>query len=191
VQVVVIPIFRDSAGRELVDEFIETWRREVEALGIRMRVDWSEGRPGEKFNRWELKGVPLRLEVGPRDVEARQVTMVDRLTREKRPVPAAGIWERLRDELVHFQRALFDRAHEFRAGNTFEVGTLAELLEHFREGTGFVYAPWCESAECEARVKEETGGVTTRNFDPDAEVHGACLVCGRPATRRVAFARAY
>jgi prolyl-tRNA synthetase len=191
VQVVVIPIFRDSAGRELVEEFIETWRREVEALGIRMRVDWSEGRPGEKFNRWELKGVPLRLEVGPRDVEARQVTMVDRLTREKRPVPAAGIWERLRDELVHFQRALFERAREFRASNTFEVETLAELMEHFREGTGFVHAPWCESAECEARVKEETGGVTTRNFDPDAEVHGACLVCGRPATRRAAFARAY
>jgi prolyl-tRNA synthetase len=191
VQVAVVPIFRDAQGRELVDAFIETWRREVEALGIRLKVDWSAGRPGEKFNHWELKGVPLRLEVGPRDVEARQVTMVDRLTREKRPVPAAGIWERLRDELKAFQGRLYQRALDFRAENTYEVTTLAALVAHFRESTGFVWAPWCGSAECEARVKEETGGVTIRNYDPDVKVEGACLVCGRPAAVRAAFARAY
>jgi prolyl-tRNA synthetase len=117
--------------------------------------------------------------------------MVDRLTREKRPVPSLGIWERLRDELVAFQRALFERALAFREANTFEVATLAELIEHFKERTGFVSAPWCGSAECEARVKEETGGVTTRNFDPNATAEGTCLVCGRPAERRVVFARAY
>jgi prolyl-tRNA synthetase len=192
VQVVVVPIFRDAAGRELVDEFIETWRRNVEAEGVRMRIDWADERPGEKFNRWELKGVPIRLEVGPRDVEARQVTMVDRLTRQKRPVPSIALHEVVRDELVRFQRALFERARDFRESNTHEVSTLAELVEHFREGTGFVWAPWDESAECEARVKEATGGVTTRNFDPESRIEGgACLVCGRPATRKVAFARAY
>jgi prolyl-tRNA synthetase len=192
VQVVVVPIYRDAAGRELVADFIETWRRNVEAEGVRLKVDWSEGRPGEKFNHWELKGVPIRLEVGPRDVEARQVTMVDRLNRQKRPVPSIGLHEAVRDELVRFQRALFERARDFRDANTFEVATLAELVEHYREGTGFVWAPWCESAECEARVKEETGGVTTRNFDPDSAVEGAtCLACGRPAARKVVFARAY
>jgi prolyl-tRNA synthetase len=174
-----------------VEAFIETWRRAVEGEGIRLRVDWADERPGEKFNRWELKGVPLRLEVGPRDVDAHQVTVVDRLTREKRPLPARGLQESLRDELARFQRALFERARDFREENTREVATLAELVEHFRGGTGFVMAPWCESAECEARVKEETGGVTTRNFDPDRGAEGSCLVCGRPATRKVAFARAY
>src|SRR5258708_18114081 len=168
IQVIVVPIFRDAAGRALVEAFIERWRRNVEGEGIRLRIDWADERPGEKFNRWELKGVPIRLEVGPRDVEARQVTMVDRLTREKRPVPANALHEVLRDELVRFQRALFERARDFRERNTHAVATLAELVEHFREGTGFVWAPWCGSAECEARVKEETGGVTTRNFDPDA-----------------------
>src|SRR5262249_31289605 len=71
VQVVVVPIFRDAAGRELVEAFVETWRRAVQAEGVRLQVDWADERPGEKFNRWELKGVPIRLEVGPRDVEAR------------------------------------------------------------------------------------------------------------------------
>ena len=75
--------------------------------------------------------------------------------------------------------------------HTYEVSTLAELVAHFKERTGFVWAPWCGSAECEARVKEETGGVTTRNFDPDEKPSGSCLVCGRPALHRVAFARAY
>jgi prolyl-tRNA synthetase len=191
VQVVVVPIFRDAASRERVEAYVETWREQVEAEGVRLRVDWSEGRPGEKFNRWELRGVPLRLEVGPRDVEARQVTLVDRLSREKRVVPAAGIWERLRDELAAYQRAMFERALAFRDANTFEVATLAELVDHFRDGTGFVRAPWCGSAECEARVKDETGGVTTRNFDPDARAEGSCLACGRPAAHLVVFARAY
>ena len=191
VQVVVVPIFRDAAGRERVEAFIETWRERVVAEGVRLKVDWADERPGEKFNRWELKGVPLRLEVGPRDVDAHQVTMVSRLTREKRPVPAAALHEVVRDELVRFQRALFERALAFRQESTFEVATLAELVAHFRERAGFVWAPWCESAECEARVKEETGGVTTRNFDPAASVEGGCLVCGRPAVRKVAFARAY
>ncbi len=191
VQVVVVPIFRDADGRERVASFIEGWRRQVAGAGIRVQVDWSEGRPGEKFNRWELRGVPLRLEVGPRDVEASQVTLVDRLSRQKRPLPAAGLAERLGEELDGYHRALFERALRFRQANTYEFSTLAELVAHFREGTGFAWAPWCESAECEARVKEETGGVTTRNYDPDVEVGGDCLVCGRPARRRVAFARAY
>ena len=191
VQVVVVPIFRDVGGRERVEAFVETWRRQVEGAGIRLRVDWSPDRPGEKFNRWELKGVPIRLEVGPRDVEGHQVTLVDRLTREKRQVPAAGLAERLRDELERFQRDLFRRALDFREANSYELGSLEEVIEHFRERTGFVLAPWCGSAECEERVKEATGGVTIRNYDPDVPAAGTCLACGRPGAWQVTFARAY
>jgi len=165
--------------------------REMRALGIRMKVDWSEGRPGEKFNHWELKGVPLRLAVGPRDIEAREAQLADRLTSEKRQVPIAGLAERVREELAGFQKALFERALEFRDQNTFEHSTLEGLVAHFRERGGFVWAPWCGSDECEARVKEETGGVTTRNFDDREPAAGSCLVCGRPAAHRVAFGRAY
>jgi len=191
IQVAVVPIFRDAESREIVEAFIETWQRAVQTRGIRLRVDWSLDRPGEKFNLWELKGVPLRLDVGPRDVEAQQVTLVDRLTRERRPVPSAALAEQLPVELERFQRDLYQRALDFREENTVEVSTLAELVAHFKERNGIVWAPWCESEECEARVAEETGGVHTRNFDPDAYVEGSCLACGRPARRWVAFARAY
>ena len=141
VQVVVVPIFRSSEDRERVEEFLEPWRREVQAAGVRLQVDWSEGRPGEKFNRWELKGVPLRLEVGPRDVDHRQVTMADRLTRQKTPVRAGELGERLPLELERFQRALFDRALAFREEHSGEVSTLDELVERFKEGNGFYWAP--------------------------------------------------
>jgi len=194
IQVVVVPIYRDAESRNLVEAFIETWQAGVRGMGVRLHVDWREERPGEKFNHWELKGVPLRLEVGPRDVEARQVTIADRLHPDKadrRTMPALALAEQLPHELARFQRELFQRAQEFMAENTFEVSTLAELVEHFKTRTGFVWAPWCGSAECEARVTEETRGVTTRNFDPDAAAEGVCLVDGKPALHRVAFARPY
>ncbi len=188
VQVVIVPIRGDNEG---VADFVNRAERELRAAGIRVVADRRDERPGEKFNHWELKGVPLRLEVGPRDVEAGQVTLVDRLSREKRALPAEGLAPRLSEELDRFQAALYQRALDFMRENTFEVETLDELKAHFATRTGFVWAPWCESGECEARVKEETGGVTTRNFDPHAQVAGTCLVCGRPAVRRVAFARSY
>jgi prolyl-tRNA synthetase len=191
IQVVVVPIFRNREDRERVEAFVEPWRREVEAAGVRLHVDWSEGRPGEKFNRWELKGVPLRLEVGPRDVDHRQVTMVDRLSRQKTPVRANELRERLGIELNSFQQALFQRALAFREEHTGEVSTLDELVSRMKDANGFYWALWCESPECEARVKEETGGATIRVLDPDAEVSGSCLACARPARRRALFARAY
>jgi prolyl-tRNA synthetase len=189
-QVVVVPIFRTDEERARVEAFIETWEKAVRAE-CRLKVDWSDNRPGEKFNNWELKGVPLRLAVGPRDVEAREVQLADRLTGEKRQVPCAGLFEILPHELKKFQNALYQRALDFRAENTFEVATLQQLLDHFKERNGFVWAPWCGSEECEARVKDESGGVSIRNYDPDEKPSGVCLVCGRPAEHRVAFARAY
>lgn len=191
IQVVVVPIFRDTESRDRVAAFIDSWIEKIRGAGIRVHVDWREGRPGEKFNHWELKGVPLRLGVGSRDAAAEQVELADRLTRKKQSVPVAGLEQRLTSELEGFHRAVWQRSLEFRQANTFEVATLAEMVDHFRERNGFVYAPWCEDSECEARVKAETGGATTRNFDPDEKASGTCLVCGRPAVRRVAFAKAY
>jgi prolyl-tRNA synthetase len=192
IQVAVVPIFRDAESRTRVEAFVEPLVAELKAAGVRVRADWRDDtRPGEKYAHWELKGVPIRLEVGPRDVEAGQVVAVDRLSREKRPLPVAGLGERLRTELEAFHSALFERARHFRDEHTVELGTLAELVEHFKTGIGFAWAPWCGEADCEAKVREEAAGVTSRIVQEGVKVEGPCLVCGRPALHRTLWARAY
>jgi len=191
IQVVVVPIFRELEGRAKVEAFINGWSGELKAAGIRFRVDWRDERPGDKYAHWELKGVPLRLNVGARDVDAGQVEMVDRLSRQRVTVPVAGLAARLSDELERFQKQLFDRALKFRQENTFEMGTLAEVVKHFSERGGFVWVPWSGDVECEERIKVETGGVTIRSIDEEAKPSGSCLVCGRPAKHRVALGKAY
>ncbi|TMB88441.1 MAG: proline--tRNA ligase [Chloroflexi bacterium] len=191
IQVVIVPIFRDAENRAKVEAFIGGWAGELKAAGIRSRVDWRDERPGDKYAHWEMKGVPLRLNVGARDADAGQVELVDRLTRQRRSVPVTGIANKLVDELAAFQNALFARAQDFLSANTFEMSTLAEVVAHFKERSGFVWVPWCGDAECEIRIKAEAGGVTIRSIDPDERASGKCLVCGKPAKHRVALARAY
>ena len=193
IQVVVVPIWRDEESRARVAAYLEYLEMELKGHGgIRWHVDWRDGmRPGEKYNEWELKGVPLRIEVGPRDVEARHFTLVNRITREKTPLHEMGIAHELQHRLEAFQKQLYDRALAFRQENTFEVASFEELVEHFKSRNGFVWANWCLDPECEAKVKAETGGVTTRNYKPESPGSGACAICGRPARVRVSFARAY
>jgi prolyl-tRNA synthetase len=191
IQVVVVPIYRDAESLAKVEAFIGGWTPQLKAAGIRYRVDWRDERPGDKYAHWELKGVPLRLNVGPRDAEAGQVEMVDRLSRQKVSVPVAGIVQRLNDELDAFQKKLFDRAVEFQRDNTFELSTLDEVVAHFRERGGFVWVQWSGDVECEERVKAEAGGVTIRTIDATAKPTGKCFVCGKPAKHRVSLAKAY
>jgi len=191
VQVVVVPIFRDAESRAKVEKFINSWAPELKAAGIRFRVDWRDERPGDKYAHWELKGVPLRLNVGGRDADAGQVELVDRLSREKRSLPVAGLAQTLRDELERFQSRLLERAQAFQRANTFELGTLDEVVAHFRDRGGFVWVEWCGDDAEEARVKTDAGGVTIRTIDDEAKPTGKCFVCGQPAKFRVALAKAY
>lgn len=195
VQVAVVPIFRSAEERAEVEAFLDHVLMDLKGNHIRHRVDWRDDvRPGEKFAHWELRGVPLRLEVGPKDVAARQVTLVDRLTREKTPLHAqmaGGVGHRVLHHLEEFQARLYRRALEFREANTVEVSTLAELVDEFARRPVFAWALWCLDAECEARVKDATGGATSRNYQEHGTVQGDCLVCGRPAVVRVLFAKSY
>jgi prolyl-tRNA synthetase len=191
IQVAIVPIYRDAESRAKVEAFIAGWVPDLKAAGIRHRVDWREERPGDKYAHWELKGVPLRLNVGSRDADAGQVEMVDRLSRQRASIPVSGIAQRLKSELDAFQEKLFDRALAFQKENTFELSTLAEVVAHFKERGGFVWVPWCGDAACEERLKAEAGGVTIRTLDLEAKPSGKCLVCGKPAEHRAALAKAY
>ncbi len=191
IQVIVVPIFRDEESRAKVERFINQWSPELKAAGIRHRVDWRDERPGDKYAHWELKGVPLRLNVGGRDADAGQVEMVDRLTRQKTSLPVAGLAARLGAELDAFQRRLYDRAMQFQRDNTYELETLDEVVAHFRTKGGFVWVSWCGEVADEARIKTDAGGVTLRTIDETSQVSGKCAVCGNPAKYRVSLAKAY
>jgi prolyl-tRNA synthetase len=187
VQVVVVPIRPDDPT---VREAIEG---AVAALGekYRVEVDWSDRTPGWKFNEWELRGVPLRMEIGPRDAKAGQAVLVRRDNREKSVVPLDGLVAAVEAQLGALHAALYDRALADRAARTTAVDSYDELKRALQESPGFIRAQWCGARACEDAVKTETGA-TIRCIPLDAaDEPGTCVYCGTPSTQRVLFGRAY
>ncbi|MFO7533224.1 MAG: His/Gly/Thr/Pro-type tRNA ligase C-terminal domain-containing protein [Candidatus Limnocylindrales bacterium] len=195
-QVVVVPIFRSEEDRVAVAAAIERLQAalaDVRTVSgpLRLKVDWREETPGYKYNHWELRGVPFRLEIGPRDVAAEQAMLVRRLDRAKEALPLASLTDELPRRLQAYQAELFERARDFRAQNTHHVDSLGEMSEVLDASGGFVLAPWCGAAECERAVSAENGAtIRVIPFDSPDEP-GACVVDGAASARRVLFARAY
>ena len=190
VQVVIVPIM----GGPQKDAVLAKTDELTEMLGAEFRVKADkreEYSPGWKFNEWELRGIPVRLEIGPRDLKAGQVVLARRDTGAKKPVPEDGLVAVLKDLLEDIQRSLFDMATMFLKENSFSAHTMDELVATLADKKGFVYAPWCGERECEQFVKAETGA-TIRNI-PFAQPKspGTCTRCGRDAQYWVPFARAY
>jgi prolyl-tRNA synthetase len=193
VQAIVVPIpTRTDADGARVSEAVEGVLRQLGAAGVRAEADWSDKRPGWKFNEWELKGVPLRIEVGPRDLAEEVVTIVRRDSRAKEQVKLTGVPQRVSELLIEVQQALFDRAAAFRADNTHEAEDYATFKQIMQDQRGFLRAYWCGSADCEARIKDETRA-TIRVIPEDAEAAGPgkCILDGEPATRQALFAQSY
>jgi prolyl-tRNA synthetase len=195
-QVVIVPIFRDEEGRAAVAGAIariEAAFADVRTASgpLRWKVDWREESPGFKYNHWELRGVPYRLEIGPRDVAAGQAVLVRRLDRAKEALPIEALAAEVPLRLAAYQAALFQRALDFRTANTHHVETYDAFKRVLEESGGFLMAPWCGDAACERQINEETGAtIRVVPFDAPAEP-GKCLIDGRPSERRALFARAY
>ncbi|MBD2870700.1 proline--tRNA ligase [Paenibacillus arenilitoris] len=190
-QVIMIPIGPAKMRDQVVGRVDELYA-ELKKAGVRVRVDdRADVSPGWKFNEYEMRGVPLRLELGPRDMENGQVVLVSRITGEKRIVQQANLVAEVEAFLAETQQEMYDRAKQFRNDNLRSVETLDEMKSFLEAKRGFVEAGWCGSAACEKQVKEETGA-TSRNipFEP-SEHKKSCLVCGDPAKHTVVFARAY
>jgi prolyl-tRNA synthetase len=191
IQVVIVPIYRSDDERTLVLQEADRLARELAAY--RVRVDRREGfTPGFKFNDWEMRGVPLRIELGPRDVAQGTVMLArrDRPGREgKSSVPRAGAPQAVGETLEAVHMALYERALRFREEHTLETddyGAFGEAVEH-----GFALAWWCEQGDCETAIKDELRA-TTRCLPLDQpEGAGVCIRDGRPATRKAIFGRAY
>src|SRR5471030_48191 len=181
-QVVVVPIGRDN-WRETVLPKAQEILRELQAAGLRVTLDEREERPGWKFAEWELRGVPLRLEIGPKDIEKSAVLVARRDTREKQSLPMDGLPGQIRTLLDAIQKNLFERALQFREEHTQRVDTYDAFKQAMECRPGFVIAPWCGSAACEAQIKNDTQA-TIRNM-PIADGRapsGRCVRCDSPAT---------
>src|SRR5207249_3196475 len=190
-QVVIIPIPRGN-WKETVLPKAEAIRDELVASGVRVKLDDAEeNSPGWKFSEWELRGVPLRLEIGPKDLEKSQVLIARRDTREKLGVPVQGLAGRIRELLDAVQKNLFERAVAFRNEHTQRVSTYDEFKAAMEGRPGFVIAPWCGSADCEAQIKADTQA-TIRNMPMSAAAPtGGCIRCDNAAQAEAWFAKAY
>ncbi len=192
-QVVIVPIFRTDEEKSDVLAVVERVQKELQQAGIRLKVDTREGvTPGFKFNDWEMRGVPLRIEVGPKDVAKGTVAFARRDIpgrAGKSFVSQENLTAQVQAALESIQTALLEKATRFRDENIFEADSYDQLKEIVKSGWAFSW--WCGGTECEAQIKTDTKA-TNRCIpleQPGGE--GACVVCGQPATEKALFARAY
>ena len=190
-QVVIVPISRTDEDRHRIRQFIEPILNEFNEKKIRVHQDWSPNSPGFKFNEWEMKGVPLRLEVGPRDVEENQVMLVRRDTGNKIPLPRAMVATKIDALLDEIQDNLFQQALKFREENTFTVKSFDEFKSIIENNGGFIRCGWDGDTKTELEIKEKTMA-TIRCILPDGDTSGkTCVYSGNPAKYEVVFAKAY
>ncbi|OFW41687.1 MAG: proline--tRNA ligase [Acidobacteria bacterium RIFCSPLOWO2_12_FULL_67_14b] len=191
-QVVIVPIPRGN-WKETVLPKCEEIRDQLKAAGIRVKLDADESQtPGWKFSEYEMRGVPLRLEIGPKDLEKAAVFAARRDTRAKASIPMDGLADAIKGLLAEIQTGLLDRARTFRDEHTTTADT-ADAFKAAMDGRpGFVIAPWCEEAACEADIKAETQA-TIRNIPVGYETAPGkpCIKCGKPAKVSAWFAKAY
>ena len=188
IQVVIIPVAQHKEG---VLEKAEALRAEL-AKTLRVKLDDSENSTGWKFSQYEMKGVPLRLEIGPRDIESNTCVLVSRVTREKTVVSLDNLTEAVNAALQKVHDELYQRALENRNNRTYDAHSYEEFLDIAANKSGYIRAMWCGETECEEKLKDVTGGVKSRCI-PFTEEHLAdpCVCCGKPAKHMVIWGRQY
>lgn len=193
VQVVIIPIWKSDEQQIAVTAVAETLKKNLEDNGVRVHVDArAHESMGTRMYEWEKKGVPLRIEIGPRDLEQQQVMMArrDAEGKEKMTVALNDLIGRVPALLNEMQKALFDRAQERMKTMTYEIDDYEEFKKKIDNG-GFFLAHWCGDATCEAEIKKETKATTRCIPFEQKEEEGKCMKCGKTSHKRIVFAKAY
>ncbi len=185
VQCVIVPIAARKGG---VVEACEALKAELEGAGIRVTFDNSDNSPGWKFNEWEMKGVPVRIELGPRDIEAGKMLCARRDTFEKIELPLQDAAKSVKALLATVQKDMLESARKRRDGRIVYADDMQSILNGVEAGN-FVKAGWCGCRECEDKVKEETAA--TARVYAEGECAEKCAVCGKEAKHVIVFARAY
>src|SRR5229473_3555571 len=192
-QVVIVPIFKTDEEKKTVFDAARKLKADLAKAEIRVTLDEREGQsPGWKFNDWEMRGVPLRVELGPKDVAKQSAILArrDRPGKEgKTSASLADLPLTIQKLLAEIQQSLHDKALAFRKSNTHDAKNYEELKKAVE--TGFAYSFWCGSAECEAKIKEEARATMRCIPLEQSGGSGVCVYCGKPAAERAIFARAY
>ena len=190
--VVIVPIIMKDADNARLLEVCESLRKTIADAGISVNFDARDQySPGWKFNEWEQKGIPVRIEMGPRDLKNNAAVVVRRDTSEKKTYPLAEVPAAVKTLLDEIQVNLFARAKKYRDENTHEPKSYDEMKKILDEKNGFMRAFWCGEAECEAKIKEETmATVRVIPFDQPKDLK-PCLACGHPGKHLAVFAKAY
>jgi prolyl-tRNA synthetase len=192
VQVVIVPIFKGDEQKAMIDEKMAVVVASFKAAGIRVKYDNTDNnRPGWKFAEYELKGVPIRIAVGPRDLENNQVELARRDTKEKIAISLDGLTETVAALLLEIQSNLLQRATKYRDDHITSVDTWDEFINVLDNKTGFVLAHWDGTAATEEKIKDQAKAtIRCIPLDNPLEV-GKCILTGNPSKQRVLFARAY
>jgi prolyl-tRNA synthetase len=191
-QIVVVPIYKNDGERSQVMQAVERVRAQL--ADFRVKVDDRDETPGFKFNDWEMRGVPLRIEIGPKDVAKGTVALARRDTLRpgkegKAFVPQEGLTGLVAETLADIHASLFHRALEFRKAHTYSPQDYAEFRQAVEDG--WAYAWWCGDRACEAQIKDETKATTRCIPFEQPGGDGTCVRCDRPATEKAVFAKAY
>ena len=187
-QVMVMPIAQHKPGvLEKAAELKET----LAAAGLRVKVDDSEKNPGWKFSEQEMRGIPLRVEIGPKDIEAGQAVIVRRDTREKQIVALSELTEAVKAALEAEQTALYEKAKAHLESHIYEARTYDEFKDTVANKPGFVKAEWCGDVACELKIKEDTTATSRCMPFHQEHISDKCVCCGRPAKKLVIWGKAY
>ena len=192
VQVAIVPIWKSDEEKSQVSRVGSQVKADLEQAGLRVELDLRENlKPGAKYFEWEALGVPVRLEIGPKDIAKSQVVVVRRDSREKASLPMEALPQAVGALLEDIQHAMLDRALKFREERTQRLETYDAFKQAMEGRPGFAIAPWCGSTDCEAQIKVDTQA-TIRNMPIDGEVpSNPCVRCGKPAQAEAWFAKSY
>ena len=192
VQVVIIPIYKGDSQLSAVSDTALKIKSDLEARGLRVKYDNRDThKPGYKFAEYELKGVPVRLAIGPRDIENGTIEVARRDTMSKEVINAGSVTEYIENLMPEIQKNIFSKSLDFRNRNTYKVDSWDEFKDSIEKRGGFILAHWDGTAETEEKIKNETkASIRVIPFDNEKE-EGKCVYSGRPSSQRVIFARAY
>jgi prolyl-tRNA synthetase len=189
-QIVIVPIYKNDEGQDKVLSKVKEIRDELESKEIRVHVDDREGlSPGYKFNDWELKGVPLRIEIGPKDIEKQSIIVAKRYNSEKISLSLTEI-EKIPSMLDKIQEEMLTKAKEESKTNTIEILEYTDFKSKIEKG-GFFNSPWCGKLECEDKIKEETGAEIRVIPFGSENTNQKCIYCKEQSVSIPIFARGY